>query len=196
MTLLAMTDHLFVIASVVKQRFSLFAFPFVKKFTNSLQLFFRADKLWLLNFTLSNLNFIHKLKKPMKTKIKIVHWIPRILCILAILFVSVFALDSFDPNLTIWQQIGGFLIHLIPTFILIFLLFIAWKWELIGGIIFTALGIGLSPGIYFLNVRMNHSVLESIGIILMITFPFILVGVLFIISHFLKKKQLIITKSN
>jgi hypothetical protein len=125
----------------------------------------------------------------MKTKTRIVHWIPRILCILAILFISMFALDSFDPKLTLWQQIGGFLIHLIPTYILIALLITAWKWELIGGIIFILLGIGFSPLVYTMNYHMNHSVSMSLGIILMITFPFIVIGALFILSHFLKKKQ-------
>jgi len=65
----------------------------------------------------------------MKTSIKILHWTPRIICILAILFISMFAIDSFAPDLTIWQQLGGFLIHLIPSFILIAILIIAWKWK-------------------------------------------------------------------
>ena len=125
----------------------------------------------------------------MTTKIKIIHWIPRILCILAILFISIFALDSFDPKLTIWQQIGEFLIHLIPTYILIALLIIAWKWELIGGIIFMVIGLGFSPGIYLHNLQMNHSVIMSFGIILLITFPFIIVGGLLMFSYFLKKNS-------
>jgi hypothetical protein len=124
----------------------------------------------------------------MITKTDVVHWTPRILCILAILFISMFAMDSFDPKLTIWQQIGGFLIHLIPTYVLIFLLFIAWRWELAGGIIFMAMGFGFSPFIYTMNYHMNHSVFMSLGIILMINFPFILTGGLFILSHFMKKK--------
>jgi len=124
----------------------------------------------------------------MKTYTKIIHWTPRILCILCILFISMFALDSFDPKLTFWQQIGGFLIHLIPTYILVALLIIAWKWELAGGIIFMAIGFGFSPFIYNMNYHMNHSVLMSLGIILMINFPLILTGALFILSHFMKKK--------
>jgi hypothetical protein len=124
----------------------------------------------------------------MKPNIKIVHWIPRILCILAILFISMFALDSFAPHLTIGQQIGRLLIHLIPTYILAALLIIAWKWELIGGIFFILLGIGFSPVVYNMNYHRNHSVMMSLGIILMITLPFILIGGLFMLSYFLKKK--------
>jgi hypothetical protein len=125
----------------------------------------------------------------MKTNIKIVHWIPRVLCILAILFISMFALDSFSSHLTIWQQIGGFLIHLIPTYILVALLVIAWKWELIGGILFILLGVGFSPVVYNINYHRNHSIMMSLGIVLMVTFPFILVGGLFMLSHLLKKKE-------
>jgi hypothetical protein len=125
----------------------------------------------------------------MKTNIKIVHWIPRILCILAILFISMFALDSFASHLTIGQQIGRFLIHLTPTYILVALLFIAWKWELIGGIVFVLLGIGFSPAVYNINFHRNHSAMLSLGIVLMVTFPFILMGGLFVLSHLLKKKQ-------
>jgi fucose 4-O-acetylase-like acetyltransferase len=125
----------------------------------------------------------------MKTSTKIIYWLPRILCILAILFVSMFALDSFDPKLTIWQQIAGFLIHLIPSFILALFLFVAWKWELVGGIIFALIGIGFTPFIYIHNYQMNHSVGMSLLIILCITFPFFIVGGLFITGHWLKNKQ-------
>ena len=124
----------------------------------------------------------------MKKSIGVIHWIPRIICILAILFISMFAADAFAPELTIWQQIGAFLMHLIPSFILLALLLVAWKWELIGGVIFTVIGIGLSPFIFQHNYAMNQSVSMSLVIILTITFPFIVVGVLFIISHFMKKK--------
>jgi hypothetical protein len=68
-------------------------------------------------------------------------WLPRMLCILASLFLSMFALDAFGPGMTLWQQIGGFLIHLIPSFILLTFLVVAWKWELIGGGLFVLIGL-------------------------------------------------------
>jgi hypothetical protein len=122
-------------------------------------------------------------------KVKIYHWLPRIIGILAILFVSLFALDAFQPNLSIWQQIGDFLMHLIPSFILAALLIIAWKWELIGGIMFTIIGLGLSPVVFTHNYNMNHSIQISLGIIATITVPFIVVGILFIMSYSYKKRQ-------
>jgi len=122
--------------------------------------------------------------------IRIFHWLPRIICILAILFVSLFAADAFAPGLTIWQQIGGFFIHLIPSFILLAFLIVAWKWELIGGIIIMVIGLVLSPFVFMLNYNRNHSFWMSLGIILMITIPFVVVGILFIVSHSLKKKNI------
>ena len=125
----------------------------------------------------------------MKPSVKLVHWLPRIVCILAILFVSLFALDAFAPGRTFWQQLGAFLVHLIPSYILLVSLVIAWKWECIGGIIFLVIGIGMSPFVYLMNYHRTHSVGVSLMIILMITIPFVVVGILFMVSHFLKKKE-------
>lgn len=125
----------------------------------------------------------------METSTRVFHWLPRIICILATLFVSIFAADAFASGLTIWQQLAAFLMHLIPSFVLLAFLIVAWRWELIGGIIFTVIGVGLSPVIFLLNYKMNHSIWMSFGIILAITFPFIVVGVLFMVSHYLKKKK-------
>ncbi len=125
----------------------------------------------------------------MKESTKIFHWLPRIICMLAILFISLFAADAFSPGLTIWQQLGAFIIHLIPSFILLAVLIIAWKWEYVGGIIFIIIGLGLSPIVFMHNYKMNDSIWMSIFIILIITIPFVIVGVLFIVSGYLKKKH-------
>ena len=76
-----------------------------------------------------------------------------------------FALDAFAPGQTTWQQFGAFFIHLIPSYILIALLIIAWKWELIGGIVFLIIGLGFTPFIYINNFNMNHTVWKSLIII-------------------------------
>jgi hypothetical protein len=101
-----------------------------------------------------------------------------------------FAVDSFAPGLTFGQQLVAFFMHLIPSFVLAAFLFIAWKWEMIGGILLLATGLILSPPVFLLNYNRNHfSVGASIGVILMITFPFVVVGILFLISNYLKKKN-------
>jgi hypothetical protein len=108
---------------------------------------------------------------------------------LSLVFISLFALDAFSNKLTIEEQLGDFLIHLIPSFILLAILIIAWKREYIGGILFTIIGLVLTPFIFTLNYNRNHSLSTSFGIVLAITFPIIIVGILFIISHFVKKKS-------
>lgn len=127
----------------------------------------------------------------MKTTIRVTYWLPRFICILAILFISLFALDAFSPNLTIWQQIGGFIIHLVPSFILTAFLIVAWKWEYFGGVAFTILGVITSPLVFMVNYQRNHFTIPTcLFICLIITFPFIVVGVLFIMSHFKSKRNI------
>lgn len=123
----------------------------------------------------------------MTRNFRIIYWLPRVLCILAILFVSMFALDAFRPGHSIWEQLLDFAMHLIPSFILTIFLIIAWKWETAGGILFLLIGLGLSPVIYMHNFRMNGSVWMSLGVLGMITLPFIIVGVLFILGGNSKK---------
>lgn len=106
----------------------------------------------------------------MKTKKKLLYWIPRILSIIAIIFISIFAFD--EPLASL-----GFLIHLLPSFILIIILIIAWKWEFIGGIIYIAIGIVFT--IFFKTY-------EDIIVFLLISLPWIIIGVLFILNS--KKK--------
>jgi hypothetical protein len=124
----------------------------------------------------------------MGTSNKLLHWAPRILVILAILFVSIFALDSFSSERTFWQNAGAFLMHLIPSFILTGILIVAWKWEKAGGIILILIGLVFSVLLFILNFGRNHSVWISLFIVLMLCFPFILAGVLFILSAGKKMK--------
>jgi len=126
----------------------------------------------------------------MEKSINVFHWLPRIICILAILFVSMFALDAFDPELTLWKQIVDFLIHLIPSYIMIALLVIAWKWEYVGGIIFTVIGFVFCVSVFLLNYNRNHfSIAQSIISTLIVAVPFVLVGILFMMSHNKKKQK-------
>jgi cytochrome b561 len=122
------------------------------------------------------------------TKVKIVYWTPRLLCILAILFISLFSLDAFASGLTLWQQLGAFLMHMIPSFVLAALLAYAWRYEKTGGIIFLLFGLFFSPVLFNWNYRMNGSAWLSLGIIATITFPFVVVGILFLVHHSMKKR--------
>ena len=126
----------------------------------------------------------------MRTSTKILYWTARILCILAILFISLFALDSVSSERTFWQNATALIMSLIPSFVLLAALIIAWKWEKTGGIILTIIGLALSIFVFILNYKRNHfSVANSLKNALILTIPFILVGILFILSHYRKKKE-------
>jgi prolipoprotein diacylglyceryltransferase len=111
----------------------------------------------------------------MKTSNKVLYWTARILCILAILFISFF----------LWEK------SLIPSFVLLAILIIAWKWEKAGGIILTIFGLAFSIFIFVFNYKRNHfPVMICLLQTLAVAIPFVLAGILFILSHYRKKKEL------
>jgi hypothetical protein len=126
----------------------------------------------------------------MSTADKVIQWSPRIICILAILLVSMFAFDVFSPTLTIWQEILALLVHLIPSFVLLGILIIAWKWEKIGGIILIIIGIIFLIWVFYINYWLRHfTLLQSIINVSLLCLPFIIAGVLFIVSYKRKLKR-------
>jgi len=88
----------------------------------------------------------------MNYKSTIVYWLPRILTLAAIGFISIFALDAFDSKLTLTQQILGFLLHMVPSFLLLAILIYAWKHEKTGGLILMLIGIGFAPLIFLKTI--------------------------------------------
>jgi prolipoprotein diacylglyceryltransferase len=127
----------------------------------------------------------------MKTSTKVLCWTARILCILAILFISLFALDSVSSERTFWQNATALIMSLIPSFVLLAALIIAWKWEKTGGIILTIIGLALSIFVFVLNYKRNQfSVANSLKNALIIAIPFVLAGIMFILSRHRKKKEL------
>lgn len=108
---------------------------------------------------------------------KFIYWLPRILGILFTLFISMFALDAFGGGVPFFEAVAGFLIHLLPTYIVIAILLIAWKWEWIGGILFILAGI-----FYIFAANNMHWSAYAV-----IAGPPILIGILFIAAHFSSK---------
>ena len=104
--------------------------------------------------------------------LKILYWAPRVVGILAILFISSFALDVFQEGVPAAQILLGLVMHLIPSFVLIIILVIAWKYELVGGILFVA--ISFIP--FFLLSR------NLLWVNMLLCVPFLLTGILFLVS--------------
>lgn len=66
-------------------------------------------------------------------------WLPRVLAIVFILFISMFALDVFGEE----QWLLALVMHLIPSFILIIITIIAWRNERVGGWLFLLAGVAM-----------------------------------------------------
>lgn len=69
-------------------------------------------------------------------------WTPRILCAGMAIFLSLFALDSFHEGKGIWAGVGAFLVHLVPTYIVLGVLALAWRRPWLGALGMGAAGIG------------------------------------------------------
>jgi len=68
-------------------------------------------------------------------------WTPRVLGILFILFVSLFALDIFDMGLGFWGTIVGLFMHLLPSIAMAIALALGWRREWIGALGFFAFAV-------------------------------------------------------
>lgn len=104
---------------------------------------------------------------------RIIFWTPRVLCLLFAAFISLFALDVFEESHGFWQTILALLMHLIPTFILLALLTLSWRWDWVGGVVFPALGI------YYLVAFWGRFHWSAYALI---AGPLLLLGALFLLS--------------
>ena len=133
-------------------------------------------------------------KKPKpKNKVKPwIYWTPRVLSIVFILFISLFSLDVFGTGLGFWGTTFAFLMHNIPSFVLIIVLLFAWRHELVGAIIFTLFGL-----LYIIRLAatiiMNANQPDALPWFVAITWsmtiagPALLTGILYFINWRLKK---------
>lgn len=105
---------------------------------------------------------------------KAIYWVPRVLSILLLIFVSLFALDVFgQPN---WFL--ALLIHLIPSFILLLITIFAWKYEKLGGWLFILLC--LAAMWFFLPPQTTT---------LIFALPLLLIGFLFLVNGFMHQPK-------
>jgi len=104
---------------------------------------------------------------------KILFWLPRVLSVLLVIFISIFALDVFNEYHSFSEIIIPLFLHLIPSLILIALAIVAWRWERIGGLIYIAFGI-------FYIITMKRSFHFNLSWILTISGPLFLIGLLFV----------------
>ena len=116
---------------------------------------------------------------------KFVYWTPRILSIVFLLFLSLFSLDVISPELSFWEIALGMLMHNIPVFVLAIILWISWKYEIIGGIAF------ILAGIVYIALLLTSQNFQGymLSWSLIISGPAFFIGVLFLMNWFRKKKR-------
>lgn len=102
------------------------------------------------------------------------YWFPRILGVLYILFLSLFALDAFYGNNSLGYELLAFLEHMIPPFLLIILLVIAWRRPLMGGILFLLAGIVFTIG---------YATFQVASAFFCISCPLFIIGISFLIEY-------------
>ena len=108
-------------------------------------------------------------------EINYLYWSPRVLGIAIILFLGLFALDVIEPGRSLRDIIVGLFMHLIPNFILLVILMVAWKKEDIGGLLFMLAGIYM--WLYFENPFLVN---------LMLFGPIFLIGLLFLSDAYVR----------
>jgi len=116
------------------------------------------------------------MKEPRKT---ILYWCPRVLSILFAAFISILALDVFSEGYSFGELLVALFMHLVPTFVIVFFIIIAWKREWIGAILFLGLAI--------FYIIIFWSELDFV-ILLIIPLPLLICSILYFLSWEQTKK--------
>jgi len=106
-------------------------------------------------------------------------WAPRLLTVLFILFLGLFALDVFNEGYGPWETMVALFMHLIPHMILAVILIVAWRWEWVGAVFFFGFGLFY---IFWAWGRFN------LGAYVVISGPLFLVSILFGIGWIYRDK--------
>jgi hypothetical protein len=112
-----------------------------------------------------------------KPAAQLIYWAPRALCLVFALFISMFALDVFNVGRGFWQILLALTMHLIPTFLLLIILWASWRREWIAGVLFPALGI-------FYVVWAWNKPFGNWPVFLLMAGPLVVTGGLFLLNWF------------
>jgi hypothetical protein len=109
---------------------------------------------------------------------KFILWAPRVISIILVIFISLFAFDGFVPGITGYEKTLSLIIGLLPAIIMTLALILAWFFKLAGGITFISLGIAMTFFFHTYQSELSFLTLSS---------PVLVVGVLFILSYYYEK---------
>jgi hypothetical protein len=102
---------------------------------------------------------------------KIIHWAPRVAAIVIIFFMSLFSLDVFGMGASPLDVLGAFLMHNIPSFLMILFLVFAWKRPVVGFVVFLIAAILFT--VFFVRD------IYALSNLLLFVFPVLLIASLF-----------------
>ncbi|MCB0527106.1 MAG: hypothetical protein KDC61_04430 [Saprospiraceae bacterium] len=108
---------------------------------------------------------------------QILRWLPRVVAVVFIGLLILLSLDAFEGERTAGENLIAFLIHLIPAFLCLAALIVAWRYRLAGGVLFLFLGIAFT--FYFGTAR-------HFGTFMLISVPLFVAGALFLLSGLVK----------
>lgn len=105
-------------------------------------------------------------------------WTPRAGLLIFALFISLFALDIFGQGYSLWETVVGLTMHLLPTFTILLVAALAWRWPLVGGIAMLLVAAGF---VFIFGGAWN----EEWSVYLIIVGPQVVIGLLFLADWWL-----------
>ncbi|HZW50074.1 MAG TPA: hypothetical protein VFF80_08110 [Bacillota bacterium] len=114
-------------------------------------------------------------------------WFSRVTGILYALVLMLFSLDVFQSGGNLITQLGGFLIHSVPSLLLFAILFLTWNSSVLTGFLMLAYGLGF---IAFSIISRTPSKIESafLATQILIFSPALVIGVIFIYAVWHKRR--------
>ena len=106
-------------------------------------------------------------------------WLPRLLAILYGLFLSLFAFDSWE-GVGFWEGLAGFIVHLMPVYMVAFVLVVAWRWRVLGGLLFIVLAAGFTLAFGWREAET----------LLLLALPPVVIGGLFLLDGYVSERRL------
>ncbi len=108
---------------------------------------------------------------------RLLFWSPRAICIAFAIFLSLFALDVFQEGYGFGKTLLALLIHLVPVYIVLAVLAVAWRWEWIGAAGFAGLAIW-----YAQTMLRRHPWVQIAPAVAGIAGPLLVIAALFLIN--------------
>lgn len=108
-------------------------------------------------------------------------YIPHALTIFTALFLLIFSFDVFGGPESLWEQVIGFLIHSIPTYLVLAVFFIARKKVVVGA--------SVSFGLFFMFTFRFQTYSSGLENFVIISMPLLIIALLYLLVHFIEDNK-------